>query len=107
MPTLNVDEEKGVVEPIEVVLDGKKYAITKVTNATMRKTTELVEAFKDSDNPEHGLAAQMLGLYFGVDPEEFAEVDERKLMRANTFVQETITQQFEGKQNPTRAKAKN
>ncbi|NCC60055.1 MAG: hypothetical protein EOM12_03765 [Verrucomicrobiae bacterium] len=86
MPKLNIDELKQLSEPIEVTLEGKDYAVTKISSELMESVTALAK--EDSKEPD--ILAKQLGMLLGVDAAEFKSVDVRKLGRAIKFITETV-----------------
>lgn len=84
MPKINFDEQAQIAEPIEFTLNGKEYAVKKISTPILAKVAELGKS-NAIDGP-----IQQLALLVGVDPGEFAEVDIRSVGRALEFITVTI-----------------
>jgi len=41
MPKINLDEDKTLSEPIEIVIEGETFTVDKITDKTFRKMTEI------------------------------------------------------------------
>lgn len=92
MPKFNVDEVQQLSEPIEVTLDGKTYAVVKVSSELMDKVTELAK-----DKGQSNILPQQMGMLLGVDASEFRTTDVRKLGQAIKFITGEITKGFDEK----------
>ncbi|GEM_PF-4645022 len=91
MPKYNADEQTQLAEPIEVTIGGKNYVVKKVSMAIMDELD--VIAKKGGATAAH----EQLALLTGVDVQEFAEVDLRKVGAALAWITDTI---FEGVKKP-------
>ena len=43
MPKINLDEDETLSEPIEIVIEGKTFTISKITNKKFKKVGELTD----------------------------------------------------------------
>ena len=41
MPKINLDEDQTLSEPIEIVIDGKIFTVSKITDKTFRRISEI------------------------------------------------------------------
>ncbi|MBA7556629.1 hypothetical protein ES705_49345 [subsurface metagenome] len=99
MPKLNVDEQKSLYEPIEIVLEGKAYVIEKVT-------TEMVEEVTNAgETNDVTTISKQLSIFLKEKPEAFKNIDLRKLGAVIRFISETITKQLEGHEEKNALKA--
>jgi hypothetical protein len=94
MTKFNADEAK--YEPIEVVLDGKTYAITKVSQDLFDKIKEASKTV-DGEEKDSKVVFRQLGAALNEDPKVFEKLDLRKAGAILRFLTETITAQIEGK----------
>jgi len=107
MPKLDVDAAIPDGGTISVVLDGKEYTITKVTQDVLDSVADAaksLEASMKEDAPVVGDAekkersyflARQMATIFGVDVEEFKDKDVRKIGAAFKFVFKTIMSQMD------------
>lgn len=92
MPKLNVDEQKSLFEPIEIVLEGKTYVISKVTTEMIKEVTKAGEVNDIST------ISKQLSVFLNEKPEAFKDIDLRKLGAVVGFISDTITKQLEGRE---------
>ena len=43
MPKINLDEDKALSEPIEIIIEGETFTVEKITNKQFRKVAELTD----------------------------------------------------------------
>lgn len=99
MPHLNIDEQKSLFEPIEIVLEGKTYVIAKVTSKMIQEVTKAGEATDIST------ISKQLSIFLNEKPEIFKDIDLRKLGAVVRFITDTITKQLEGSEGKNVLKA--
>jgi len=99
MPKLNVDEQKSLFEPIEIVLEGKTYVISKVTSEMIKEVT------KAGETNDIGTVSKQLSVFLNEKPETFKDIDLRKLGAVVRFISDTITKQLEGTEPKNALKA--
>lgn len=81
----NVDEQSGLVEPIEIIIDAKQYSVGKVSTDLMDKVIELSKSSENIDAPRKQLA-----LLLDVNEDEFKLTDVRKIGSALNFITTSI-----------------
>jgi len=96
----NIDEQTQLAEPIEIVLEGKEYKISKITTELMSKVTKLSD-----DKSDINSAIKQLALLLGVRYEELVDIDIRKIAKAIELITNSIREGIEAK-NPSGAEAK-
>jgi hypothetical protein len=87
MAKINIDEIKGLADPIEITLDGKTVRIDKITQEQLDKTLKI------EDSP----VKQLEILVFGEENGEFEKTDMRKVAKALDFIMKEIKQGVETK----------
>ena len=88
---INLDD---LYDPIEIILEGKKYVVEKLTQPQMFKVQKIGESQnQDSTKPDTTLDRQLAAL-LNCSPEILVDVDIRKKKRAVDFLMETITTQL-------------
>jgi hypothetical protein len=103
MPIRNFDDlAKEMFEPIEFVLEGTKYAVTKVTAEMIQKLTE-----KSPKDNEIKTVCTQLAKMVGVKEDTFLHTDIRSVMGVIGYVTEEATKQVEkaAPKNPTQGEA--
>lgn len=93
MPKRNFDDESSLFEPIEIVIEGRKYRIIKLTPEMM---SEAVKVANESDNPYTSLVNQFCALT-GEKPEVVRQFDVRKLSSALAFISDSFLNSTIGK----------
>jgi len=96
MPKFNIDEQKSLFEPIEIILNSKQYIIKEVSSETLSKVMELGKKAKgDKDNIDANIAIKQFALLAKVDEEKLKKIDIRKIGMALNFITKEITKQTE------------
>jgi hypothetical protein len=100
MPKYNIDEMKQLAEPIEIVLEGKTYIVSKI-NTDMLKKADAAGENKDIDTP-----IKQLAIFVGVDPNELKDIDLRKIGKAISYITDSIGKDIDQIKNASGAEAK-
>lgn len=93
MPKFNVDDEKGLYDPIEITLEGKEYRIEKITTDMMDAVTKDA---KDNSADDIGVLCRQLAIFIGGDPEDYRGIDIRKIGAVLKFITDEVRSAIEG-----------
>jgi len=88
MSKYNADEE-SLFEPLEIVLEGKKHTINKITNKMM---DEVMEIGKKKD--DMNILLKQVAVFLGGKPEDYENIDIRKIGAVLRFITDSYTQQI-------------
>ena len=93
MPRFNVDQAKGLVEPIEFTLNGKNYQCKNLTSDVLNQTMDVVEEFEESERARHleDIHAKQLAIFTGEPEDEFRALDIRQTTAILNFIQGCVT----------------
>jgi hypothetical protein len=84
MPKLNLDDQKQLAEPIEIVIDGIVYTIAKIPMSMINRVAEIAK-----DKSSESVIKQFC-LLTGAEEAVVNEIDIRKIGKALDFVLNTV-----------------
>jgi hypothetical protein len=90
MPIKNFDDmAREMFEPIQVVIDGKEYAVKKVSANMIDGITKM-----DEGGGEVKVVCKQLAMVLGAKPDTFNDTDMRVVVAALQFITEEATKQM-------------
>lgn len=84
MAKFNADEQSQLVEPIELVIDGKTYTIEKLPISLLEEVESI------GQEPSMKNVVRQFCTLTGADPKEMVKVDVRKIAGALDFITKTV-----------------
>jgi hypothetical protein len=84
MPKFNADEQTQLAESIELVIGGKTYTVKKLSMSLLEEIEEI------GKKPSTRAVVQQFCVLTGSEPEDFTEVDIRKLSAALDFITKAV-----------------